>query len=816
MNRIKLIGYVTLALLIQVIAVGSAMAAGDYTTFLLNQGQVDTDIAYYAAGLGGTVFLTTDGELVYSLPAGSGMVALRETFIAAAPLAPGGGTPAQGTFNSFRGEDTRLWRRDIPAWRTLRCGEIYPGVELELHTGSGSVEKVFAVSPGADVASIRLKLEGMSSLALADDGALIVATELGELTFSSPVAWQEGERGREAVEVAYVLAGGSYGFSVGDYDHNTTLMIDPLLASTLIGGGAEEQGLCGALDAEGNVYTAGFTTSVDFPASPGVVQGATGGNKDIFIARFTADLTERLSSTYLGGSSDEEARGLAVDAQGRVYVTGNTMSNDFPVRPGAYKSTHDGNTANTPYRAGGDIFIGRLTPDLDELQVSTYLGGAEPDWCRDLAIDADGDVIVAGFSQSSDYPCVDGYDHVFHASGTATMNGVISKLDGDLTTLKNSTYLGGTNNDYIESLALNGAGDVFLTGWIASTDFPTTPSAYQTTHGGTGWMFDAFVTKLDNDLGLLLASTFLGGFSWDFAYAVAVDAAGDAYVTGHTASYSSTFPVSPSAWDTTYSGVGGANVGDDVFVTKFEGEGLTEVLASTYLGDRNWENGWALAIDQEAGSIYVGGSTNTPEFPMSPVTTAWDDIWGGGTRYSGDGFVSKLDLDLTTLQASTFIGDSEDETVEYLLAVDGGVYAMGFTESSSFPYHPHGWETGYAGGGDAYVVYLDSDLSADLTAVPQGGGAPGGARILGNWPNPFNPHTTISFSLEAPARVQVKVYASDGSLVTVLVADTFQAGHHDLTWDGRDAQGHDVSSGTYLVRLDTGASADSRKLVLLR
>jgi hypothetical protein len=352
-----------------------------------------------------------------------------------------------------------------------------------------------------------------------------------------------------------------------------------------------------------------------------------------------------------------------------------------------------------------------------------------------------------------------------------------------------------------------------VTGWLASTDYPTSPLAFDDSFGGG--TYDAFITKLDNDLTLLLASTYLGGSDWDFTYGMDLDAAGNPYVTGHTASRND-FPIGPAAYDSTYNGVGGAGMGDDAFITKLDGADLSTLLASTYLGGTVWENGWGLDVDTAHGCVFVSGSTSSSGFPTPPG--AFDSTFGGGSTHYGDTFVSKFDLGLSNLLASTFLGGAGDEMSEFALVdPEGNVYVAGRSESAGFPTTPNAYATSHIGGDDGTITRLDPMLSAGtLTGAPDLPAPAVESGLLGSSPNPFRERTEIRFSLPDATEARLSVFNVAGERVAVLAERQMPSGLHSLQWEGRDANGRGLPAGVYLLRLDAGTVTETRKLMLLR
>ena len=284
----------------------------------------------------------------------------------------------------------------------------------------------------------------------------------------------------------------------------------------------------------------------------------------------------------------------------------------------------------------------------------------------------------------------------------------VSKLDGGLTSLLASTFLGGSSDDHGQSLTLDTSGNVYVTGITWSADFPTTNGAYDTSWNGG----DVFVSKLNSGLTSLLASTFLGGSGDDNGSSLTLDTNGDVYVTGNTDS--TDFPTTSGAYDTSYNGSAYTFGGGDVFVSKVD-SGLTSLLASTYLGGSKDERGYSIAIDG-GGSVYVTGETGSTNFPTT--SGAYDTSYNS----SSDVFVSKLNSGLTSLLASTYLGGSFIDA-GYSLALDtnGNVYVTGSAGLNNFPTTIGAYDTSFNGGIDSFVSKLNSGLTSLLASTFLGG-----------------------------------------------------------------------------------------------
>ena len=765
--------------------------------FVANNGQVDKQVKFYAKTFGGTVFVTKDGEIVYSLPNNSSDVetqclaspmhspsgisplkrgdqgvcktattlndmkethprplllegrpgiSLREEFVGAKVNEIQGEDASVTKVNYFKGNDPSQWKTNISTYDVVSLGEVYDGIELKLKAYGNNVEKLFCVKSGANPDQIKISLSGLQpsrnppplspsvrgtgscpplagaggglgarGLWVNEHGELVAETELGAVKFTKPVAYQEINGKRVDVEVEYVIRdrepssvqqtdtdnghdSRSYCFTVASYDKSQDLIIDPLLASTFLGGSNDDYGDSIAIDTSGNVYVTGYTYSTDFPTTSGAYDTSQNGATDVFVSKLDSGLTSLLASTFLGGSGLDYGVSLAIDTSGNVYVTGYTYySSDFPTTSGAYDTSF-----NSGYY---DAFVLKLDSGLISLLASTYLGGSGGDYAWSLALDTGGNVYVTGETSSTDFPTTSG---AYDTSYNGNYDVFISKLDSGLTSLLASTYLGGSGQDFGQSLTLDTSGNVYVAGSAFSSNFPTTIGAYDTTFNGGDYDVDVFVSKLDGGLTSLLASTYLGGSGYDEGYYLALDTSGNVYATGRT--YSSDFPTTSGAYDTS------RNVNWDVFVSKLDG-GLTSLLASTYLGGSGYDgsedgiHGYSLVLDT-GGNVYVAGYTESTDFPTT--SGAYDTSYNSGSSSGGDVFVSKLNGGLTSLLASTFLGGSNGDSGNSI-AIDksGNVYVTGYTYSTDFPTTSGAYDTSFNGGTyDVFISKLDSNLSA--------------------------------------------------------------------------------------------------------
>jgi hypothetical protein len=684
--------------------------------FTENKGQIeDKNVQYYARTLGGAVFITKGGEMIYTLPYYSEKKITREGVIKENLLEASisrirGEEKTPTIVNYIKGNDSSKWIKNIPTFTMVDLGEIYQGVELKLKAYGNTIEKIFYLKAGTDPARIKAKIEGAQKMQVNAQGELEVEMGLGLVKFTKPIAWQEVEGNKMFVDIAYQLKGNTYTFKVQHYDQTKELIIDPLLDSTYLGGTEDqtEWATSIARDNSGNIYVTGYTRSSDFPTTSGAYDTAYHDWSDVFVSKFDSELNNLLASTYFGGSEDEEAHTIAIGENNAIYVAGYTVSmEDFPTTPGAY---------DTGYNGYGDGFIAKFDSTLQNLLASTFLGAGdkvgdqEEIWS--LAIGNEGNVFATGRTHSSGFPTTPGaYDPTCNECGYYQTDVFVSKLDSSLSTLLASTFLGGAESDYGFSLILDSNENVYVAGETLSSDFPTSVDAYDRQLNNGEDSQDVFIAKLTSNLQSLLASTYLGGSESDgLGYddpqetdkSIALDSNGNVYVTGMT--FSDDFPTTPGAYITSST----RKDSDDTFVAKLKGD-LTNLLASSYLCIGVTRS---VAIDNN-GNIFIAGDGASPACETTP------NAYQPEEKGWGDAYIMKFDSELKNLLAATFLGGSEDENALSLLAdSSGNIYLTGWTSSSDFPVTEDAYDTTFNGEDyDVYVTKLDNNLSSAMSTT---------------------------------------------------------------------------------------------------
>jgi hypothetical protein len=622
--------------------------------FVANDGQADSEARFLAQGNGYSLFLTaTDAVLALRGSDGSGPDAssdaiLRMQFVGANHASePVGLDPLPGATNYLIGGDPTKWRTGVVSYGRVHYRDVYPGISLDYYgSASRQLEYDFTVMPGADPGVIRLAFDGADGMSLDAAGNLVLHTAAGDVVQQAPVLYQEIRGTRRFVAGSYeILGAGQVTFQVGAYDPELPLVIDPVLVyQTYLGGSNQEVARAVSTDADGYTYVTGSTHSPDFPTlgslQPPPDRLGWFGGPVAFITKLDPSGAV-VYSTFLGGSgaldpiggvSGDRGEGIAVSAAGEVYLTGITASRDFPTVH-ALQPKFDTTPSTSSFIqlfATTNAFVTKLSADGSALVWSTYLGGSGGRGLG-LALDAAGDVYVAGTAGI-------GFQPTPGAVSATPSGGFVAKLSGAGDELLYATYVPGTEivfgtgsnagfdiaSGTVSDLAVDASGNAYVVGYTEKTDMAAI-SAAQLEHGGG--RFDAFVAKLNAAGSALDYWTYLGGDSEEAGNAIAVDAAGNAYVAGSTRS--SKFPTA-GALQTDFAG-GGSNDSNsaeflvgDAFVTKLSPDGSTLVY-STYLGGGGFDTGTGIAVDT-AGNAYITGQAGSADFPTA---RALQPLFGG-------------------------------------------------------------------------------------------------------------------------------------------------------------------------------------------
>lgn len=641
-------------------------------SFELNRGQTDSRVKFLSRGKCHTLFLTEkEAVLVLVRPLGNhhepqGYHAHHDTYghdfqariqvvlhlelVGANPKSSVVGLEElPGRINYFIG-DRRNWRANIPRYKKVKYTGIYPGIDLVYYDRYGELEHDFIVAPGADPNAIRLCFKGAGKISLDKAGNLILRTAVGDVVLRAPIVYQAVNGKKQNIAGNYrILGKNRIGFQIAAYDVKKELVIDPVLSY----------------------------------------------------------------STFLGGDQQEQGRGIAVDSSGNAYVTGETWSYGFPTSPGVFPTTPG--AYSREHGGNGDVFVTKFNPQGSDLIYSTFLGGNQDDWSHAIALDPDGNAYVTGYTKSPDFPSTsNAYQKIKGGGSSNIADAFVTKLNAAGSDLVYSTFLGGDGGaDWGEGIALDPDRNIYLTGITWSTNFPTTPGAYDTVVNGNG---DAFVSKLDTSkVGTeqLVYSTYLGGTLQEYGFGIALDSNRNAYITGETES--NNFPTKNAFQET--SGSPTSNIAD-AFVTKLNPAG-SDLVFSTYLGGTGWDSGHGITVNGD-GNVYVTGGTPSDDFPTK-------NPYQGSRASAEDAFVTKFDTSGSGLVFSTYLGGTDyDGGYGIVLDSAGKIYVAGETWSSDFPtakaVQPEICQgcTGVSSG-DAFVTEFDSNGSTLLFSTYLGG-----------------------------------------------------------------------------------------------
>lgn len=704
--------------------------------FVPNHGQIDNPVRFYIQGADKTIYFAPDGvtfALSYSakpkeekevrklfqrplysdektLSMGKDLKrwTVKMDFMGARKDVKPEGLDKTGAIVSYFKGKPEEWKAGLPAYSKILYRDLWPGIDLVYKGDVNKLKYEFIVHPGADPSHIRLAYRGTERVEVTEEGRLRMTTPAGVFEDDTPMAYQEVEGKQRSVAMAYALKGPAkcetaeiaspteglrdeklgnrncvYGFEVGDYDRSKTLVLDP---AVLV--------YCG----------------------------------------------------YIGGSDEDRAYGIAIDASGNAYVLGITQSADatFPEKVGP----------DVTYNGGGDTFIAKVNSSATALVYCGYIGGSGEDLPSDIAVDASGNAHISGTTQSTEttFPVTVGPDLTYNGGDR---DGFIAKVNSSGTALDFCGYIGGSNDDSAGAIAVDDSGYIYVGGGTHSTEstFAVKAGPDLTYNGGDG---DGFVAKINPSGTKLVYCGYIGGSGFDYVGDMAVDDADKVYLAGSTHSTESTFPVKVGP-DLTYNGDTGNECETDLFVAKLSSSGTAFVYCG-YVG--GWATEWSsyIAID-DSGNAYVGGYTGSDESTF-PVKVGPDLTYNGDRS---DGWVAKVNPSGSGLVYCGYVGGSGDEGFGGI-AVDklGNAYFVGSTLSTeaTFPV-TLGPDLTYNGGGlgegDAYVAKVNSSGTALVycgyiggSAGENGGHASGGAIAVDNSGNAYVVGTTNSSESSFP------------------------------------------------------------------
>lgn len=597
------------------------------------------------------------------------MEGLRIEFVRATPVSPVGYGELPHRTNFLIGADPTSWIRNALSFQEVRYEGLWDGIDLVYRLVDEGLKYDLILHPGADPSSIRFLVKGPAELEIQEDGSLGMRTPSMDVVDGGLRAFYRGSPEIEVPVRFALISSDAFGFELDRYDPSRTVVIDPIVYSTYLGGSEEDEVKDMYVDRTGHVYICGMTRSDDLPLTDGAFCTTKRERSEhAFVSKLSRDGTSLVYSTYVGGDQGGWANAIAVDDKGQAIITGRTSTIDFPTTDGALQSESNDTNAN------GDGFICKLSADGSSLVFSSFLGGEGGDYVSAIVFGPDGNLHVTGFSDSDDFPTTaDAYQMTLKTPDD--YDAFYSVLNGNASKLLYSTFLGGTDNDYGNDLFVDEDGNAFIAGGTYSSDFPVSDGAYQTTHGGA--REDAFLCKFGAD-GDLIYSTFIGGSESDWGYGLVVDDDGCAYLVGSTDSTDIPFTLGDPTPNWT---------GDpDSFLIKMEANGSV-VNFSKPLPDVCC---FDIEFDAE-GNLLLTGGTWAEDLPVSEGA-----IKKELDMYHGDGYVLKLSSDGKDILFLSYIGGTnDDECWAVHEGLDGTLYVGGNTQSDDLPVTPGAVQTSY-------------------------------------------------------------------------------------------------------------------------
>jgi hypothetical protein len=610
--------------------------------------------------------------------------------------------------NFFYGNISEDWCTDVPNYAEVWYENIYDGIDLRYYTNDKGLKYDLIVHPGADPNHIRMKYNGAESIEIDSSNNLRIRTEIEDLIDGGLFCYQMIDGKQKKIESGFTTTNNQeFGFELTEhYDPNKDLIIDPVLFSTYIGGMYRDIGKSIAVDNSGNSYVTGITHSHDFPKTPGAYSSSNPNPYGIiFVSKLNPAGSRLIYSTYIGGTYQEWGPDIQVDQNGNAFIIATTYSTDFPSTPNAYDPT-----CNQPNVGVGDVIVFRLNHNGSTLVFSTFLGNIIPEEGIGIALAPNGDVLVTGTATHTSgpqylFPTTPGAINIVHYGNR---DAFISKLSNDGSKLLYSGIYGGNNGDWGGDIVTDSNGNAYIAGVTSSTNFPTTSGAFnKNINSGT----DGYIVKLNlssNGLDDLKYGTFIGGDNVDVGLSIALDSKNNIIITGRTRS--ADFPTTEKAYDRSYNGDDGKfyHLGD-CFVSKLIVP-YKNLEFSTFIGGSGDDVGWDICTDKD-DNILVSGYTNSLGFPLTQE--AFDNQCN-----NSDGFFCKLSGNGTELIYSSYLGGSENDSIEGMDYNEVGiVYFTGWTESLDFNTTPEGIYSDNSGYNDTFVFAFSLIPNLNFTSI---------------------------------------------------------------------------------------------------
>ncbi|MDQ3191138.1 MAG: gliding motility-associated C-terminal domain-containing protein [Bacteroidota bacterium] len=587
-------------------------------------------------------------------------------------------------YNYFLGNDQSKWADNVSAYGKVLYNNLYNNIDLSVYSTHAYLKYDFIVKPNGDPAQIIVEYKGADKMQL-KNGHLLIKTSINEFTEQKPYAYQVIDGVTKEVSCKYILNEKriSYFFPQG-YDTSKELIIDPVLIfSTFSGSFSNNFGYTATFDSKGFLYAGSTAFGPDYPVTSGAYDVTfNSGNVDVALTKYDTSGTTMIYSTYLGGSGDELPHSLVVNSNDELFIYGTTGSSNFPVTMGAFDLTFNGGVPLTPsglgisFPSGSDIFVSKLSNNGSQLLSSTFIGGSHNDGINyssnsalkynyadevrgEIDIDKQNNIYIVSCTRSTNFPTtVNSFQPVF---GGGDIDGVVIKMDNNLSTIIWSSFMGGSLNDAAYSLALDSNYDLYIAGGTSSLNFPVLPSGLQNTF--QGGRSDGFILHVSQNGQTILNGTYYGSPAYDQNYFVELDKQNNVYLFGQTEATGGTF-IHNALYGTPSSGQ---------FVSKITPE-LDSLIFSTAFGTGSGGpniSPTAFLVDY-CNKIYLsgwGGGTNQSSMNNAGYTTGMDVTANAfqSTTDGSDFYLMVLEDDASALAYGSFFGGAQSQE-----HVDGG------------------------------------------------------------------------------------------------------------------------------------------------
>ena len=696
-------------------------------SFEANRGQAGHKVKYISRGSGYTVMLAQSEA---ALVLGKIVSQDRRIRIAEAPeqltvkiSLPGSNPNAAltgrkllpGQVNYFIGDDPHEWRTSIPTYAEIRQSDVYPGIDLTYYGNQRQLEYDFTVAPGADARVIQLAYDGADDIRIDAAGDLLLQTKLGTIRQRRPNVYQQIEGAPRSIAGTYVITGRHrIGFRLGEYDKSKPLVIDPVLVYSSYLGGSGEETAGGIAIDPSGNIYIAGTTTSADYPVAGGVQGTNKGKKDVFVTKLNPTSNAVIYSSYLGGAEDDSGYAVAIDSSGNVYIAGETDSSDFPTK-----------NSQPRYRFT-EGFVAKLNPAGNNLVYSTYWGDNSVEVFNAIAVDSSGNAWAAGWILIS-----------FGTSGV-DLDFWVARFDPAGKLLGGYRIRAGSGQESANAIVVDSAGNAYIAGEVELGSNKVDAAVVKVTSSGN------------------VASTFLfGGAGYDTAAGIAMDSKGSFYVIGSTDS--ADFP--------TIGAVQSKKAGDtDAFIAKLDSS-AAKLLYSSYLGGSAKERGDSVAVDPN-GIAYITGSTKSLDFPtVNPLQGSN----GGGQ----DVFVAAVNAAGTALIHSGYVGGAgDDDGAGIALDSSGIIYIIGSTKSGNFPISSAAYQKTLKGSQNAFVAKIS--LAQQEYLLPQ---VVNGTFSGGSYRMTF----VIVNNNDQPANFSIKLTDDNGAPLSVTIPNLGSKSEFPLT-----------------------------------